>query len=100
MQTAPKPLTARVEDHKGRPTLFVNDEPVLPYFYALTDAPPSCWTRDEVAQRNLREFAERGVRLFRSTCSSNTSGRRRTSSTSNPCASRCGACSTLAPTPR
>ena len=48
----------------GKPTLFVNDKPQVPLFYALTHAYGGRWSWEEVASRNLNNFAEAGVRLF------------------------------------
>ena len=56
--------TAEVKPHQGRPTLFVNGQPQLPLFYALTHAYGGRWSWEEVAARNLHNFAQAGVRLF------------------------------------
>lgn len=58
------PFTAQVQQHLGKPTLFVNDQPVLPMFYALTHQPGGRWTFDEQPQFCLRQFCRQGVRLF------------------------------------
>jgi len=57
-------LSSCVRMHQGRPTLFINDEPWVPLMYALTDVPGGRWSWEEVPQRNIRLFAEAGVRLF------------------------------------
>lgn len=56
--------TAKVETYLGKPTLFVNDQPVSPDFYALTHAYGARWSWEEVPQRNLKNFADIGFRLF------------------------------------
>jgi hypothetical protein len=42
----------------------VNDLPVQPVFYSLTDYPGGRWTWEEMPRRNLSLFAEQGVWLF------------------------------------
>ncbi|MGE0885271.1 MAG: hypothetical protein AB7P14_17130 [Blastocatellales bacterium] len=59
-----KPYSARVANHNGRPTLFINDQPQFPMLFALTEAPGGRWTWEERPAWNIRQFAERGVRLF------------------------------------
>ncbi|NLP12353.1 hypothetical protein GX408_18280, partial [bacterium] len=58
------PLSSRVRMHQDRPTLFINEEPWVPLMYALTDVPGGRWSWEEIPQRNIRLFAEAGVRLF------------------------------------
>ncbi len=60
----PIPHTARVAERHGRPALFVNDQPVNPMFYALTDVPGGRWSWEEMPARNLRLFGEAGFTLF------------------------------------
>ncbi len=56
--------TAHVRVYQGKPTLFINDQPVSPDFYALTHAYGARWSWEEVPQRNLKNFADIGFRLF------------------------------------
>jgi len=56
--------TAWVKQYNGKPTLFVDNNPVAPDFYALTHAYGARWSWEEVPQRNLKNFAELGFRLF------------------------------------
>ena len=58
------PISSRVHMHNNRATLFLNDEPQSPVFYALTDVPGGRWSWEEVPQHNIRRFAEQGVTLF------------------------------------
>lgn len=60
----PVPLSTRVEMREGRPTLMLNDEPVAPLIYALSDCPGARWSWEEVPTRNITEFGQRGVRVF------------------------------------
>ncbi|WP_221029754.1 hypothetical protein [Actomonas aquatica] len=60
----PHPISARLELRQDRPTLLLNDEPVAPLLYALSDCPGARWSWEEVPARNIAEFARRGVRLF------------------------------------
>lgn len=43
---------------------MINGSEQAPLLYGLTDAPGARWTWEEVPARNLRMFAESGVRLF------------------------------------
>ncbi len=54
-------LSGRVAVYKGRPMIFVNDEPVYPMFYAITEGGRSVW--DESPSRHIRQFGEIGVHL-------------------------------------
>lgn len=56
--------SAVVKPYNGRPTLFVNDQPQTPAFYALTHAYGGRWSWEEVPARNLNNFCEIGFRLF------------------------------------
>lgn len=60
----PLPLSSRVEMRDDRPTLLLNDSPVAPLIYALSDCPGARWSWEEVPTRNISEFGKRGVRLF------------------------------------
>jgi hypothetical protein len=59
-----KPMNAEVKNFKGRPTIFINDNPYSPMFYALTDQPGDRWSTDDIPQLNIKLFADLGVRLF------------------------------------
>jgi hypothetical protein len=59
-----KTLTGRVSMYQGRPTIFINDAPQVPLLYSLTDVPGGRQSGDELAQHNLRQFCEDGVRMF------------------------------------
>jgi hypothetical protein len=50
--------------HHGRPTIFVNQQPVYPMIYALTDVPGGRWSWEELPQHNIQLFANSGIRLF------------------------------------
>ncbi|MEJ6730823.1 MAG: hypothetical protein QNK90_01930 [Opitutaceae bacterium] len=60
----PLPLSSRVELRDDRPTLLLNESPVAPLIYALSDCPGARWSWEEVPTRNISEFGKRGVRLF------------------------------------
>lgn len=57
-------LRAKVVEYQGRPTIFLNDQPVSPIFYALTDVPGGRRSWDELPQHNLAQFCNDGIRLF------------------------------------
>lgn len=56
--------TAEVKPYNGKPTLFVDQQPVAPDFYSLTHAYGARWSWEEVPQRNLKNFAQLGFRFF------------------------------------
>ncbi|NBC16863.1 MAG: hypothetical protein GVY18_06045, partial [Bacteroidetes bacterium] len=58
------PRTAAVEMLNGRPVLVVDDQPMQPMLYALTDVPGGRWSWEELPQHNIAQFCERGVRLY------------------------------------
>jgi hypothetical protein len=61
---AAPPRSAAVKLHQGKPTLFINDQPVYSMLYALTDVPGGRWTWEEIPQHNLRAFGECGISVF------------------------------------
>ena len=58
------PISARVEPYKGRPTIFINNQPELPMIYALPDVPGGRWTWEELPQHNIDQFCRQGIRLY------------------------------------
>ena len=62
--STPPGIRARVTDYRGRPTIFINNRPVAPVFYALTDVPGGRRSWDEVPQHNVERFCADGIRLF------------------------------------
>lgn len=62
-QTTPS-THAKVADYQGRPTIFINEQPVSPIFYALTDVPGGRRSWEEVPQHNVERFCADGIRLF------------------------------------
>jgi len=62
--SAQKPASAKVAPYQGKPTIFVNDVPMSPHFYALTHVYSGRWSWEERPSRNLKNFCEAGVRLF------------------------------------
>ena len=60
----PLPQSAKVAPYMGRPTIFINDKPVSPDIYALTHAYGGRWSWEEVAQRNITNFCQAGIKIF------------------------------------
>lgn len=60
----PAPLSARIESRDGRPSLLINNVPCAPLIYGLSDCPGARLSWEEVPQRNIAMFYERGVKLF------------------------------------
>lgn len=59
------PLSARVGLHQGRMIFFLNDQPEIPFIYALTDTPGGRWSWEELSAHNIRQFAvQAGFRIF------------------------------------
>jgi hypothetical protein len=63
MRTA-APVSAEVRPWNGKPTLFVNSQPIYACFYALTDCPGGRWSWEEIPQQSIRQFAQIGFRLY------------------------------------
>jgi hypothetical protein len=61
---AQAPKIAKVAPYRGKPTIFVNDTPMSPHFYALTHVYGGRWSWEERPNRNLKNFCEAGIRLF------------------------------------
>src|SRR5215475_8434739 len=57
-------LAAKVALYGGRATLFIDDQPVYPMLYALTDTPGGRWTWEEICRENLENFRDAGVKLI------------------------------------
>ncbi len=57
-------VRAKVADYQNRPTIFLNEQPVSPILYALTDVPGGRRSWDELPQHNIRQFCSDGIRLF------------------------------------
>jgi hypothetical protein len=60
----PPPFRASVAMSHGRPTFFLNDRPLSPLVYALTDVPGGRWTWEELPRHNISNFCAAGIRLF------------------------------------
>lgn len=58
-----KGMTGKVAMHNGRATLFIDDQPVYPMIYSLTDTPGGRWTWEEIARENIENFTQANVRL-------------------------------------
>ncbi|MBC7776563.1 MAG: hypothetical protein H7246_14105, partial [Phycisphaerae bacterium] len=61
---AQRPQTAEIRSLNGQPTLFLNQQPELPFMYALTHVTGGRWSWEELPAHNLRQMGEAGVRLF------------------------------------
>lgn len=55
-------LSGKAADYKGRPVFFVNDEPIYPMIYAITEGGRFTW--EESPSRHIRQFGEIGVRII------------------------------------
>lgn len=62
--SAATPISATVQQHGNKPTLFINQKPVYASFYALTDCPGGRFSFDEAPQQSIRQFATAGFQLF------------------------------------
>jgi len=59
---ADEALSGKVAPYHGRPTLYINNHPVAPMIYALTEGGRFTW--EETPHRNLENFTKAGYRLF------------------------------------
>jgi len=60
-------ITSKIETYNGRPSIFINEKPVAPMIYALTDLPGGRWSWEEVPQHNIKQFYNIGIRMFQLT---------------------------------
>ncbi|MCY7350033.1 MAG: hypothetical protein LH606_05125 [Cytophagaceae bacterium] len=58
------PIAAKVAPYQGKPSIFLNDTPVTPMIYAMTDSPGGRWSWEEYPQRHLKQFTQAGFNLF------------------------------------
>ncbi|MDO8368145.1 MAG: beta-galactosidase [Saprospiraceae bacterium] len=61
---AQRPQSAEIRLLNGQPTLYVNQQPELPFMYALTHVTGGRWSWEELPAHNLRRMGEAGIRLF------------------------------------
>ena len=61
---AQRAQTAEIRLLNGQPTLYVNQQPELPFLYALTHVTGGRWSWEELPAHNLRRMSAAGVRLF------------------------------------
>ena len=59
-----KALSATIQKHLGRPTIFINEQPQTSVLYALTDMPGGRFSWEEIPQHNIRQFCAKGVQLY------------------------------------
>ena len=59
-----KPVNASVRPWRGKPTLFIRDQPVYACFYALTDCPGGRFSFEEGPRIAIKQFVEAGFQLF------------------------------------
>jgi hypothetical protein len=59
-----KGVTGKVTMHNGRATLFLDDKPVYPMSYSLTDTPGGRWTWEEICRENIENFTQARVSLM------------------------------------
>lgn len=57
-------LEGQVKPYKARPTIHINNEPLAPILYALSDVPGGRYSWEELPQHNIKQFCEVGIRLF------------------------------------
>jgi hypothetical protein len=60
----PQPMSVSLRMHHGRPTIYIDQQPVSPMIYALTDVPGGRWSWEELPQHNIQLFSRSGIRLF------------------------------------
>lgn len=59
-----KPAAATVKPWRGKPTLFIRNQPVYACFYALTDCVGGRFSFEEGPRQSIRQFVDAGFRLF------------------------------------
>ncbi|HIJ64741.1 MAG TPA: hypothetical protein HPP77_02215 [Candidatus Hydrogenedentes bacterium] len=63
LTASPGGYESGISEHNGRMTIFINGQPVAPLIYHLTGG-SATRTWEVIPQRNLRNFADAGYRLF------------------------------------
>jgi hypothetical protein len=49
----------------NRPTMYINDKPVVPLIYAVPDQPTGRWSWNELPQHNIKQFYYKaGIKIF------------------------------------
>ena len=61
---AAKPVNAAVRPWRGKPTLFIRDEPTYACFYALTDCLGGRFSFEEGPRQSIKQFVDAGFKLF------------------------------------
>ncbi len=60
----PTPAAAAVRPWRGKPTLFIRNQPVYASFYALTDCPGGRFSFEEGPKQSIKQFVAAGFKLF------------------------------------
>jgi len=61
---AAKPVNAAIRPWRGKPTLFIRDEPTYACFYALTDCLGGRFSFEEGPRQSIKQFVDAGFKLF------------------------------------
>ena len=62
--SAQRTQTAEIRPLNGKPTLYVNQQPELPFMYALTHVTGGRWSWEELPAHNLQRMGDAGIRLY------------------------------------
>lgn len=57
-------MNAKIQNYNNRPTIFIDNKPVPPVIYALTDWPGGRLSYEESTVFSLKRFASAGVNLY------------------------------------
>jgi len=61
---APKSASAQIRLWRGKPTLFIRDQPAYACFYSLTDCPGGRFSFEEGPRQSINQFVDAGFKLF------------------------------------
>lgn len=61
---APNSVNAQVRAWRGKPTLFIRDQPTYACFYSLTDCPGGRFSFEEGPRQSIKQFVAAGFKLF------------------------------------
>lgn len=56
-------MNSLIKMHNNRPTIFIDDIPMCPVIYALTDCPGSRLSFEEVPNFNINKFIKAGIKM-------------------------------------
>lgn len=57
-------MNAKIQQFNNRPTIFINNQPIAPIIYSLTDWPGGRLSYEEYTGFSIKRFADSGIKLY------------------------------------